>query len=245
MKEDHTLLAVCELIKNDKWHNSLLWDRKVDKELVRLYQRVKNELTLTSSGLILKGRRICIPKSLQKRVIDIAHEGHQGMTRTKSLLREKVWFPKMHEAVEAKISQCIPCTATFDPKQREPLVMSKLPDYPWQQVSMDFYGPLPTGHSLLVTRDDYSRYPEVDVVSSQSARQVIPALDKLFAQRGVPELIKSDNGSPFQSMEFKDFSDSLGFKHRKVAPYWPEANGGAERFMRTLGKTVKCAQLDW
>jgi transposase InsO family protein len=122
--------------------------------------------------------------------------------------------------------------------------MSELPDYPWQKVSMDFYGPLPTGHSLLVARDDYSRYPEVDVVSPQSARQVIPAIDKLFASRGAPEVVKSDNGTPFQSSEFKDFSEKLGFTHRRIAPYWPEANGGAERIMRTLDKAVKCAQLE-
>jgi pantoate kinase len=51
-------------------------------------------------------------------------------------------------------------------------------------------------------------------------------------------------GHPFRAQNSKDFSDALGFIHKKITPYWPEANGGVERFMRTIGKTVKCAQLE-
>ncbi len=247
VQSDDTLLVVSELVKSGKWKlvdNSLIWGKNVDIAELKSYQKVRNELTLTADNILLKGNRICIPKSLQFQMIELAHEGHQGMTRTKCLLREKVWFPKIDEMVESRIKECIACTATYDPKQREPLSMSVLPDYPWQKVSMDFFGPLPTGHSLLVVRDDYSRYPEVDVISSTSARQVIPVLDKLFSQRGVPEEVRTDNGTPFQSLEFREFADYLGFKHHRVTPYWPEANGGAERFMRTLGKAVKCAQLE-
>ena len=35
----------------------------------------------------------------------------------------------------------------------------------------------------------------------------------------------------------------MGFKHRKITPYWPQANGEAERFMRTLEKAVRAAQV--
>ena len=31
----------------------------------------------------------------------------------------------------------------------------------------------------------------------------------------------------------------MGFTRRKVTPYWPRANGGAERFMKNLGKVMK------
>ncbi len=35
-----------------------------------------------------------------------------------------------------------------------------------------------------------------------------------------------------------------GFEHNPVTPYWPEANGNAESFMKNLGKVCKSAQLE-
>ena len=36
-----------------------------------------------------------MPESLAKHTIAVTHEGHQGMTRTKARLREKVWWSNM------------------------------------------------------------------------------------------------------------------------------------------------------
>ena len=47
----------------------------------------------------------------------------------------------------------------------------------------------------------------------------------------MPQVVKSDNGPPFNGHEFAQFADYLGFKHRRVTPLWPEANGEVERFM--------------
>ena len=94
--------------------------------------------------------------------------------------------------------------------------MSNLPDRPWQQVCIDFTGPFPSGHYLLVVYDEYSRFPEVEILTSTSANATIPKLDKIFATHGIPETVKSDNGPPFQSKEFQVFAKHLGFTHRKI-----------------------------
>ena len=46
--------------------------------------------------------------------------------------------------------------------------------------------------------DDYSRYPVVEYVNTTSSHHVVPVLDKIFSMFGVPEIVISDNGSPFQ-----------------------------------------------
>ena len=62
----------------------------VDETQLRLFVNVKDELTASSdSNLILRGNHIVIPASLQQRAVEIAHEGHQGIVKTKKLLREK------------------------------------------------------------------------------------------------------------------------------------------------------------
>jgi len=59
--------------------------------------------------------------------------------------------------------------------------------------------------------------------------------------RGIPQIIKTDNGPPFNGHEFQSYADRVGFKHRKITPLWPRANGEVERFMGTVKKTVKVA----
>ena len=65
---------------------------------------------------------------------------------------------------------------------------------------------------------------------------------------GNSEDLKSDNGSPFQSAEFANYALLSGFKHRRVTPLWAEANGEAERFVKTIKKAITAAKVerkDW
>ena len=172
--------------------------------------------------------RIVVPSCLQERIIDLAHEGHQGLVKTKILLREKVWFPCMDNLVESKIKSCLACQVANPVTKREPLQMTVLPDNPFVEVSIDFA--YVEGENLLLLIDDYSRFPLVEPVTSTSASAVIPKLDQMFTIFGTPNVVKSDNGPPFSGEDFSKFAKDLGIKHRKVTPLWPRANGEVERF---------------
>ena len=208
------------------------------------YVKIKDELSV-ACGVVLRGHRLVIPETLQQKVVAIAHASHQGIVKTKQLIREKVWFPGIDKQVEQSVKSCIPCLSSNpSPIQREPLSMTPLPPGPWTEVAVDFAGPFPSGDYLMVVVDEYSRYPEVEVISSLSARTVIPHLDTIFARHGIPQTVKTDNGPPFNGQEFKTFSKELSFCHRKVTPLWPEANGEAERFIQTLNKHVRTATAE-
>ena len=69
-------------------------------------------------------------------------------------------------------------------------------------------------------------------------------MDRIFATFGVPETVRTDNGPPFNGEEFRSFAQYLGFKHRRVTPRWPRANGEVERFMKTLKKVYRTAHID-
>ena len=236
--KDPTLQAVMSAVKSGIWHKAP--DNVSLSELSR-YEKMKEQLTCTET-LLLKSDRIVVPAALQERIVDIAHEGHMGIVKTKALLREKVWFPCMDKMVENKIKACLPCQVVTPIYTRELLKMSVLPDNPFDEVSIDFASV--NGETLLLLVDDYSRFPFVEPVSSTSASVVIPKLDKLFAMFGTPRVVKSDNGPPFNGEEFAKFAQVLGFKHRKVAPLWPRANGEVERFVKTLKKCVKAAKTE-
>lgn len=244
-RKDSALQHVIEAIKNEKQMSRArgLFENKVIDTLIRR----QNELTIYQDAndcVLLVENRIIIPETLQHTVIQLAHEGHQGIVRTKQLLREKVWFVNIDKKVKEFCKRCIPCQASFPGKHCEPLKMSPLPTRPWSEVSMDFCGPFPNGSYLMVVIDDYSRYPVVEILSKISAKAVLPKLDSVFALFGIPDVVKTDNGPPFNGSEFKEFANHLGFKHRKITPLWPQANGEAERFMKTIGKAIRAAHSE-
>lgn len=84
----------------------------VDLAQLKLFNQFNDELTVNSdASVILRGNRIVVPASLQKKALALAHEGHQGIVKTKKLLREKVWFPKIEEMAKQMIDDCIACQA--------------------------------------------------------------------------------------------------------------------------------------
>ena len=54
-----------------------------------MYKAVQDELWLIGQT-VMRRNRIKMPENLWKQIIVLAHEGHQGMVRTKARLREKV-----------------------------------------------------------------------------------------------------------------------------------------------------------
>ena len=110
-------------------------------------------------------------------------------------------------------------------------------------MSMDF-ADVGNNQYLMVVIDDFTRYPEVEVITSLTADTVLPRLDCITARWGTPETLKSDNGPPFQSKDFADFAKEEGFKHHRVTPLWPEANGEVERFMRTIKGCINTAKIE-
>ena len=69
--DDRTLKGLRAAIRFNKW----------DSPVVKDYKHVKDELSVSSHGLILRGNRIVVPHSLRLRAVDIAHESHLGIKR--------------------------------------------------------------------------------------------------------------------------------------------------------------------
>eukprot|EP00794_Sanderia_malayensis_P011546 gene11546-12741_t len=77
---------------------------------VKQYIHFKGEVAVYN-GMLLTGNRIIIHQQLRERAVELAHVGHQGIVKTKQLIREKVWFPHIDQMVKDKIDRCLPCQA--------------------------------------------------------------------------------------------------------------------------------------
>ena len=228
---DETLIKVRKCIQTNRWSKS---------DDLKPYRQIKNELSVKDS-IILKGNKIIIPKSLQPRVLDLAHESHQGIVRTKQLLRAKVWWPSIDEDALNKIKTCHACQVTSVPPREPPVVMTRLPDGPWQRLAMDISGPIENKYYLLVAIDYYSRFPLVEIITSTTSQTIINHLRKWFNLMGLPSEIRSDNAQNMVSAEMEDFLRQHGIKHSYSMPFFPRQNGEVERFNCSLKKCVKTA----
>ena len=171
---------------------------------MKSYLGVKNELCVIGK-FVLRGTRIVIPQNLRKEVLALAHEGHQGIVKVKRHLRSKVWWPKVDSDAEKVCKHCHPCQLVGEFQRPEPMQRTEPPTGPWQDVAVDLLGPLPTGETLLVIVDYYSRFYEVAVMHSTKVDKIIDVLLPIFARYGYPFSLKTDNGPQFVCMNSRNF----------------------------------------
>ena len=160
------------------------------------------------------------------------------------ILREKVYWPCLDKDVEEYISNCTACLANTNIPTPVPYTMSELPASPWSDIAIDFFGPLPTGETLLVVIDLYTRFPLVEVMKRTTVELVIERLENIFSIFGYPESIKRDNGPPFSSHEFKNYLKTVNVTDKPITPEHPEANAIVENFNRSLKKIIRTAKFE-
>jgi transposase InsO family protein len=190
-----------------------------------------------------------VPISLVTQVISLTHDdkltGHQGINRTYERIREAAWWPTMVEDIAAYVSACDRCQKhKIAGRLSVPVQPMGMPSAPWMQVSIDTVGPLHTtrnGNKYIICMVDYfTRYCEAQAVNEQSTHTVLQAVYKqVICRHGVPNVLISDNGSPYTSEVAKQMFNRLGIKRHYSSAYHPQSNGAVERFNRTLKETLR------
>ena len=207
------------------------------------FHNVFSDLTVID-GIVMKEHQLVIPESLRAEVIGLSHEGHQYTEKTLSLLRQSCWFPKMRKDVMDYVQSCVACLAAIPRNTPVPLEPNLLPGRAWQNLHADFKGPIGGQYYFHVLIDQFSKYPEVDIVTSTSFKKLRPKLDRIFSGQGIPETITADNGPPYPSHDMMSYAKEMGFQMELVAPEDPQGNGFAEIFVKILCKLIHTAIVE-
>ena len=139
----------------------------------------------------------------------------------------------IYKQVEELILACYPSQLVGPRAKPEPVRSIKLPEGPWQDISIDLLD-ISDGEHLLVVVDYRSRWMEAILLKKTDAQHVIKSMEAIFRTHGLPGTVRSDNGPPFGLKEFEAFLEYLGIEHKKGVPYWPQSNGEVERCNETL-----------
>ena len=174
----------------------------------------------------------------QRRVLQQLHDGHPGVSKMKALARSIVWWPGLDKAIEETVKHCTSCQHNQKAPAPVPLCAWEWPNRPWVRLHIDHAGPF-LGKYFLVVVDSHSKWMEVLTVPSTSTEATLRKLRCIFATHGLPEIIVSDNGAGFTSVEFKEFMSRNGIRHITSAPYHPVTNGLAERAVQTFNNALK------
>lgn len=84
---------------------------------------------------------------------------------------------------------------------------------------------------LLNVLDEFTReWLSVSVGASLTSRAVLAALEPLFASRGAPSFVRSDNGPEFIAAEVKEWLSENGSEPYYIDPGCPWQNGFTESF---------------
>lgn len=192
------------------------------------------------NGCLLRGSKVVIPNSMHNSILQLFHEQHLGIVRTKMLMRSYCWWPSLNEDIEKFIGSCQTCQETQNFSNSS--VLLPWPGAPnnFYRCHIDFFHKL--GHTFLILIDSKSKYIDVKLMDNGSnARETILKLKEIFAIFGVPVELVSDNGPPFNSSEFNSFCVANGITPIKSPPYHPQSNGSAERAVQTVKKGLERA----
>lgn len=240
MNEDVKLQFIIRNINNR--HVPL---NKIKEADVQGLWSVRDELSV-QGGYLFRGDRLIPPANIRKKIIELGHEGHQGISKTKSRIRNTYWWPGCDAEIERIIRNCILCNKSDKGcvGSEYPMVMTDVPSRPWMKVGIDIMGPIWSEGSqtfCVVIIDILTRWAEVKMMPGVTTKNIINFLEEVCSREGYPGVILSDNGPQFVSSEMGEYLKQKSIKHITSAVYHPQTNGVVERYNKILKNAIRWA----
>ena len=150
---------------------------------------------------------------------------------------EKYYFPNINTWIEILIADCIQCQTNKVPantktKSKQEQLATTL-TYFNEMIMIDAKGPInPTSERnnyVFVIVDAFSHYVTIMCAPQNNAPYAFSALfEHWFKKFGLPEEIRSDNGSEFINTELTHLCNYFQIKFKPSTTYAPWTNGLVE-----------------
>ncbi|XP_018651543.1 LOW QUALITY PROTEIN: KRAB-A domain-containing protein [Schistosoma mansoni] len=185
---------------------------------------------------------LVVPRIKVESIVEQVHRelGHVGERRTEYAVRQRFWWPSMHEDVVKIFKNCNTCCRFKSPRQtpRAPLT-PMVTTGPHQRIGIDIMGPLTTtkkgNRYILVMVDYFTKWCEAVPLPQQDALTVARAfIDHWVSRYGSSFSLHSDQGPAFESHLIAEICQLLGIRKTRTTAYHPEGNGLVERTNRSI-----------
>ena len=244
---------------NNKPH-SVTMEIRGNKGLFAYFRKFKSIIIAENSGIIKivinihkkSIQRICLKLTLllctfyNNHCIDLV--GHTGLEKTKRNIKDKYYFPIPTIWIKILIADCIQCQTnkvfanTKTRSKQEQLAPTKT--YFNEMIMIDTKGPIhPTSEGnnyIFVIVDAFSHYVTIMCAPKNNAHYAFTALfEHWFMNFGLPEEIRSDNGSEYINTELTHLCNYFEIKFKQSTTYAPWTNGLVEGTNRIIGQFIR------
>lgn len=211
---------------------------------------------------------LCIPNgcadgiSVRETIISHAHSllAHLSGQKTFHYLHTNIWWPGMFNDIIDYCKSCHTCAIAKPQNQKSFGYLRPLPvpHRRWQQVGIDFVGPLPGSTNrhgefdmICVIIDHFSSM--IHLVPSRSdyrARDIAELMfENVYKLHGPPEILVSDRDSLFTSGFWEHLHKMTNSELRMSTAFYPQTDGATEHANRTLTQmlrmTIEHDQKNW
>ena len=194
--------------------------------------RIRNR----ADGLRECSKQIMVPKTLRRKVIEVAHDSifgrHLGIKKNKDHIQTNFYWPGMQGDITSFCRSCDVCqkTTAKGSVPRVPLGDMPFMDMTFRRVAVNLVGPISPpsekGHRYILTLVDHAtKYTEAVPLKNIETETVAEALMDMHSLVGIPDEILSDLGTQFVSKCMEEVSRLLSIKRLTTTPYHPICNG--------------------
>ena len=171
------------------------------------------------NNCVLIDNKLAIPEQFRSAILTRLQRSHPGQAAMMDA-SEYIWWPFLSRQIVNVCEKCPECllfgkniktSATYNSDKPLPPLSA-----PNQELHFDFAGPLIDDKkgkiNILVAIDRFSKFPSVILTKATSAKKIVKFLRSYIRNHGIPESIRTDHGSGFNSDVVKDFCKSTGIK---------------------------------
>ncbi|GKC73722.1 putative reverse transcriptase domain-containing protein [Tanacetum coccineum] len=162
-------------------------------------------------------------------------------------------WPNMKADIATYVSKCLTCAKVKAEHQRPSglLVQPKIPEWKWDNITMDFVTKLPkTSQSYDTIWVIVDRLTESAIFVPMRETDPLEKLTRMYlkevvTRHGIPVSIICDRDPRFASNFWKSLQNALGTNLDMSTAYHPQTDGQSERTIPTLEDMLRACAIDF
>ncbi|KAL0546199.1 hypothetical protein IC582_016105 [Cucumis melo] len=201
--------------------------------------------SISSDGGLVFERRLCVPSdsAIKTELLSEAHSSpfsmHPGSTKMYQNLKRVYWWRNMKREVAEFVSRCLVCQQVKASRQKPAGLLQPLsiPEWKWENVSMDFITGLPRtlrGFTVI--------WVVVDRLTKSA--HFNPGKSTYTASKWA-QLYMSEIRCPFHFQILEGFADGYGTRLDFSTAFHPQTSGQTERLNQVLEDMLRACALEF